>query len=515
MNSADSTADSNADAGDGANPGVWSTAMRDRFGVTLPADLVDWLDGCDGSSGHSGPLWSMQGPGEFRYPATPQSLLSEVPDAVWPPLMPPNFLPLLGNGAGDWLCLRLLDPDVAATTGRKTDVCHWYHGGGDWLPWGDSLAEALLFDWTLPNLPQPTRRHADPAEPDGFAEPLEGDPSPEPHCDETIDETSCQPIWHRDHPWVHWAKKHLPAINQIDSPEIDSPVYPTELGNQLLELGLCEVPVRCQLAIDCLDSGVLNQLEPKAAHRLGLSWNDLMRWCFDLKELPTDAADRLTNDLGIAVADFDPAQQRWDEIERHAEAVTRRAADLSWGHDLLGYCRLRSGDLEAADASFRRAIRCSVFTDQSVRLRTHWATASDGFAKFAARFLSEEGLGSPNECFEPQQLGVIPHQVEPLPLWKHLGKQTSQASENGDSIRHRYSAMLIDAARQATDPAMAARLYYSAGWDLGAEPLRCYGDLLDNYIAACHDAGSHNASWRGHEQLARVHRQGLKARYNL
>lgn len=476
-------------------------SVCERFGIPTTEQLRQWWDSYDDT-----PLWKTAGPGEYRHPATPESLLSEVPDAVWPPLMPPNFLPLVGNGAGDWLCLRLLDPDVAAATGRTTDVCHWYHGGGDWMPWGDTLAEALLFDWMLPHLPQSSRRHADPAESIG---------------DPPQNQTTRPHISQLDHPWARWVKACLPAIQSIDF--MDS--SPSELGRQLIAADLCEIPVRCQLTIDSLDSVLSNELEPKSAHQLGLSWNDLMRWCFDLRELPESVAMRLQNELGIAPADFNAHQQQWDVIEEHAEAISRRAGDLSWGHDLIGYCRLRCGDHRAARESFRIALRCSVFTDQSVRLRTHWAMSSNGVAKFAARFLGEkefllnhenhsanEPLGneSADSALAPiEQLGLVPQSIDSITLTHHLGKTTS---ENSDSVRKRYSAMLMEAAKKTVpdSPATAARLYYCAGWDLGAEPLKCYGDLLDNYINACRQAG-----WSGHERLARVHRRGLQSRYNL
>jgi len=63
------------------------------------------------------------------------------------PLMPPNFLPLIGNGARCiGVALRLTHPEGRA--GRKGSFdgrLPLYHGGAIWLPWGGKLARGILF----------------------------------------------------------------------------------------------------------------------------------------------------------------------------------------------------------------------------------------------------------------------------------------------------------------------------------------------------------------------------------
>lgn len=439
------------------------------------------------------------GPGEFRYPVMPSTLLSAVPDPIWPPLMPPNFLPLVGNGAGDWLCMRLLDPDVAARTGQSTDFCQWYHGGGDWLPWGGRLSEALLFDWLLSSLPQSDRRHAEPAD-----ECVSASTDPSTRDDRSHPAPS---NWH-DHVWGRWVLGQLPGLSEVDWAASGEP---RQLADDLLTLGLCEVPVRCQLVIDALASSLSGRLTPKLANDLGITWNDWMQWCFDLRTLPGAISDQMQRSLGLGASDFDPAQQRWDEVAQHAAAICQRHPDLSWSYDLLGYASWSGGDAARAHHAFSHGIRCSVFTDQSVRLRTHWATATDGIAKFSARFLAEMSpfptIDRASEGAVSDQLGRLPAEIDGGQLLQYLGPHTS-----GDpsSARQRYSQMLVDAAAAAGSPATSARLLYAAGWDLGAGPMQRYGGLLDRYIGACAAAG-----WASHERLASVHRDGLKARYNL
>lgn len=482
-----------------SGPDRWSSRLSERFGIDFDDELCHWWDELCSHGTGSQPGAQNLNWGEFRYSATPQTLLSTVPDPFWPPLMPPNFLPLVGNGAGDWLCLRLLDPELAKQTGISTDICQWYHGGGDWLPWGSRLAEAFLFDWSLARLPQPDRRHAEPAfEADAEMVIESGAPS--------------GPQDWRSHPWGQWVSECLPAIDAIDW---QGPGDPSRLANDFLSNGLCETPVRCQLVIDALSSELAGHLSPKIAHDLKLVWNDLMRWSFDLRTMPGEIAACLQQALRMPASAFDPAQQRWDEVAHHASVICASNRDLSWGHDLLGYVKWSGGDTIGATQAFTNALRCSVFTDQSVRLRTHWATSSDGVAKFSARFLDEiGGTVSPGANHDGQSFTPLPDQLGRLPgvigdeqLLQYCGRCPADGS---GSIRTQYSQMLIDQSLSASSPQTSARLLYAAGWDLGAEPLRRYGELLDQYILACRAAG-----WGSHERLAGVHRDGLKARYNL
>ncbi len=74
--------------------------------------------------------------------------------------MLPDTLPILGNGYGDWLCMRVNADNTAG------EVVHWYHGGGDWMPWGRNPAEAIAFDRLRQRLPGRRVAHATrPAEP--------------------------------------------------------------------------------------------------------------------------------------------------------------------------------------------------------------------------------------------------------------------------------------------------------------------------------------------------------------
>ena len=127
----------------------WSRAIAERYQLRLSAELDDWFDsGACEALGH----------GEFCEPATPDQLLGPAPECIWPGLMPPDVLPLVGNGLGDWLCGRV------SAQGTIDEILYWYHGGGDYLPYGAGLAEALLFDTLADRLPGRRQLHAVPAE---------------------------------------------------------------------------------------------------------------------------------------------------------------------------------------------------------------------------------------------------------------------------------------------------------------------------------------------------------------
>lgn len=199
------------------DPGVSADQFADHFGVTLSTELRHWI-----SQG----LWRIQGPGEFCQPVPPARLIEAPEDFIWPALMPPDFLPLVGNGAGDWLCARVNDES------HVEQIVHWYHGGGDWIPWGTRLAEAILFDSVWPMLPGPHRRHAIEAEPRRIAQ--EGGLL--------------------EHPWMKWVVDQLGnavgdlAHRATSEPSVQaSGKIAMELASGLIDRGIAETAVRCEM----------------------------------------------------------------------------------------------------------------------------------------------------------------------------------------------------------------------------------------------------------------------------
>ena len=111
--------------------GRWSTEIENRYSLRLADDVRAWLDE---------QVWHESGGAEFCRAQTPEQLLDPPPGAIWAGFMLPDTLPIIGNDYGDWLCLRI------AADGTVSELVQWSHGGGDWIPYGNSLAEGLLYD---------------------------------------------------------------------------------------------------------------------------------------------------------------------------------------------------------------------------------------------------------------------------------------------------------------------------------------------------------------------------------
>ena len=78
--------------------------------------------------------------GDFTQQIGPDDWASADSPGLWPALMPCNLIPIATGRHGDSLCLRIRDD------GRWSGVVQWYHGGGDCLDFGQTIAEAILLD---------------------------------------------------------------------------------------------------------------------------------------------------------------------------------------------------------------------------------------------------------------------------------------------------------------------------------------------------------------------------------
>lgn len=392
--------------------------------------------------------------------------------------MPPNFLPLVGNNQGDWLCLRvgLTDPDgqLGSQSCRDTfgdlvptDVVHWYHGGGDWLPWGDGLAEALLFDWSVRRLPSGEVRHADPAE--------------------SSEETAETHAWGAS-PIESWMEQQLG-----DAARVMRPLAGSDLVAAFHERDLSHAAVVCQEAIHA------------TPHDAGDS-----AWVLDRC------------------------------LRNRVETTAERFGELAWPHELLGQDAMHRGSTQEASRHFTRALLCSRFTDQSVRLKTSWATSgNDAAVKFPLHPTNRwTGWGAdvwatPDGSGEERGLSAL-HRL-PVTGWNR-NAETDDVSGDAAFVNvdpsawmHEYVDRLVgsdegcdlqDLTRwliRSSETALARglkteslRLAMAAGWDVGAEPLRDYGGVLEHYARTCEASGYESLS-----RLGWTHRRCFRARYGV
>ena len=338
--------------------------------------------------------------------------------------MPADFLPLIGNGAGDWLCGRV-DAD-----GRLYQIVHWYHGGGDWIPWGNDLSEAILFDAVLPWLPGPQRRHALEAE------------QRRPQSD------AAEPS---DRAWLHWALSKVSAdlSDRIVATIRHEPTGMTtrhrqDLADAMIEQGVAEVAVRCELVQNAGDD--------------------------------------------------------WRLIETHCGAIVQRNSNLAWPWEWLGLAKHHLGRADQAEIAWRAAATCSAFTDQSIRLRSDFD--SEQQAKFSIALLLRHGRSPAGDSGG----GVDPGSAD-----RDAYIQTLINSDAGNVRRRVYDhwTSLADESLAGGDPAGAVAHLMSAGWDLGAQPISIYGDLLRRIEEVCESAGQ-----RGRAAVAGVHADCFRRRFS-
>ena len=392
---------------------------------------------------------------------SPDDLLIEAPESIWPGLMPCDLLPILSDDAGNWLCVRI------AADGFASQIVQWFHGGGDWIPWGDRLADALVFDAVVDRLPGPRRRLAQPAE------------NPKPKFDPLND------------PFVSWAFEHqTKPIRELLAEQTGA----QETAELMLGEHVAEVAVRCELVQSALYQPWTTQMTPKLAKSYGLDWKEVVQWMFDHDLVPNDAWTKMKGHI-----DFDRHHanaQNWDLALHHARQVSEIAPELEWPWDICGYATQRTGQLEHAIELYKIGASKSTFTDQSVRLNTHWVQDSKesgtAFAKFSAAQL---------QALAPEW--VAESEYESLLIGNDINEIRNQVSKH-------WIKLAKLAAQESRDHTDALQCWTRAGWDLGAESIDSYGIIIDGVVESAKSAGQIAKG-----TIASVHRRCLKDRYGI
>lgn len=367
--------------------------------------------------------------------------------------MPPDLLPVVGNRDGDWLCLQI---DRRCTVGQ---IVQWYHGGGDWIPWGQTLAEAMLLNTLFHELPGPRRRHAEPAV------------------------APSVPSGQAQQQWVGWASEHLP-LRAAALASTKRERSGTEIAETLLQVGVAEVSVRCEL-IQGLLAAPMSTLDLTNAEKAGWSRQELLEWSFDPQRMPARDRKRLAERLGVQMG----TQQDWQAIAEHCRGVLELDSELAWPWDLLGYHAERQGQIEQAIELYQTGATKPIFTSQSIRLGTHWV--GDQPPKFSAAMLQRLSPATV-ECSDYLRiLCGADAEERPNQITRYWLRQSDDASASGDlEAAHAFAV--------------------AAGWDVGARPLRAYAKLLDRVTVSGTEAGYHARA-----ALASTHRRCLADRYGL
>lgn len=420
---------------------LWSRQMADHYALQLPSDLVAWLD--DGLS-------NQLGGSEFSVPLTPERLLDPEPGLIWGGFMPPDMLPLVGNNYGDWLAARV------GFDNKVIEVVYWCHAGGDWLRYGNSLAEALLFD-ALHRCRHGRSVH------------------------QVHEESPIADVFRL----AEWARDRLTVERNLDLPVFWQKPDGGAFGETLdhFELaGICRVAVARERVLAALQHPLRTCANSALAAKLAWSWNpQMVQRQFDAKLIPPDERSAVVTAMDI---DTSLDEQGWEEAEEIALRVTVESPDTGWAWDIVGWSAERRGDREIAIDRYRKGQFCSVFSVDSVSFYTHWFLEAAG--KFSTARLLE--LNATLEGDEAQYLSLM----------------------SGDDDRamresvHRYWLKRAREAQADGNAEEAYRYHYRSGWDVGLVNRQRYRSILDELVQAATTSGS--------EALARIaglHRRSL------
>lgn len=418
----------------------WSEKLADHYGLRLPDDLRAWLDD---------EVWRLAGGAEFSQPQSPDQLID--PDgSIWGGFMLPDTLPIVGNDYGDWLCLRV------TASGEIDEVLHWSHGGGDWITYGKTLAEALVYDAASRVL---YNRKPEFVEPEA------------PH----------EEVFRL----AEWALGILNRPRTVLTPFWKSATSSAAILAQLVQAKVAEVVARRDVCLGALTNRLRREGSPRLASALGFAWEpDFVRWQFDSRLIDAGAAATLEQHFGEPASSF--GAQDWNVAEREALYVTRQRQDLGWALEIAGWAAEQRGDYDAAIGLYDLGVTAPIFSDDAVRFRSQWFPP--GYGKFAAFRLAALFQRLPKEISQRTYLQLF---------------LANDESTLRDRVRDYWLAE-ASADESRGDWRTAYQAIYQAGWDCGLPTLDEYAGLLERLAAAATKLGS-----RPLAQLAQAHRRSL------
>lgn len=409
-------------------------------------------------------------PGAMQKTLSVDQICAAAPQQIWPGFMLPDTLPLIGNAYGDWLCGRV-DADNTIS-----ELIYWYHGGGDWIPVGASLAEALLHD-TVDHF-RPVRSQA-----------LRG--AQEVHRDETevLLSRFDEEVFHS------WLTSELstesstpPATTGEHLSKMASLLRTGDYVAAVQQMRLCgwaKDAAACDLIEYELQGRISAIANPECAEKLGLAWYpDYVNWMFDTANLPLEVTAALEEQIVERVP-----QQAWAQAGEIAREVVSRREDLGWAQTIAGWAEERSGNLSQALEYYWSGRQASSFADQSVRLNCHSLSEEKG--KFALerlfqnrKELDAERLADPyfRLFVEDNSRSIL---TEVFEFWWGRAETLRADGKYPDAYES----------------------YLRSGWDMGVSKLADYERIL---LALVHCA--EKAGWAARARVAETHLACLRSR---
>lgn len=382
----------------------WSSQIENEFAVRLPGDVASWFDGG---------LWRNKAPTRFSEPTSPEELLDRASHVVHGGAMLPDTLPILGNGFGDYLCLRF------AADGKLSEVVCWWHEGVTWHPYGKTFAEAILLDLLMGVL-----EGADDADTPRFG-----------RAQELVE-------WALG--WMQGSAAMLQAIRRGFQEEPAS-IVDMDVGfaESHLRRFRCERYLSNELTNYCRRRGGRN-----VADEFGVLWPDVARFAFfDTRFLPDDLKQSLARAVGTSTDGL--LRQDWHGAANEAERAVLNRSDLAWPYAVLGWRAERNDDLQSAMRWYSAGLRSMETTAEFTEL---WSVRDDySGTKFVAERLLAHRSALPTDLDSDGFCAAV--------------TDSRNRAELSNAIPTYWRSEAALAERQSR-PGDAYHNFYRAGWDL-------------------------------------------------
>lgn len=433
-----------------------SQQIADRYQVELTEPWKNWFD----HDSSNVPL-----AGEFRQSTQHDLLLDRAPAIIWPGLMLPDTLPIIGNEYGDWICVRVDQHN------QFGELNHWYHGGGDWIPVGHSIAEAVLHDAVdqfRPRSGQVLRGAVESTAPN--------------HLQEVVERLNDE----RLQVWLHAAlvqsSEDREALQRIME-ALSKQNYSAAIGTLATSKWL-NAATSCDQIEFALQVPLRSLADDELWKRLGMNYEpDFVRWLFDLQRIPNEALHQIQEALhALGRPPVQQAVQDWLKAESLALEVLEDRVDLAWAVDIAGWAAQRRGDFSKACQIYFDGRFASAFSNQSVRLRSHGFDSQFGKVALAELWNLREYLSA-----EQRDDGYV-QKVWQTPA-RLLQREIQEFWMNAGNTAMREGNYTT-----------AYESFYRAGWDLGAQRMTDYIDILGRLIESADAAG-----WRARAAVAATH----------